>query len=138
MVRPNETSSAYESFRERWEKRKGNREEIYEDEDSPKVIAVMLEELEAARLDELMEEVTVHEAVETTGFSEDTIRRKLDAGDVRNVGSSGSVRTRAAELPYRAGRAHPAALRRRLYGEFLPPASSGPSTTSAWLEPAED
>ena len=138
MIRPNASSRTYEAFRELWEKRQRDLEEIYGDEGRAKVVSLMLEELEAARLDELMEEGTLKEVVESTGFSEDTIRRKLDAGEVRNVGSPGSISVRMIELPFRAGRAHPSALRRRLYGELSPPTNAAPSATLARLEPVQD
>lgn len=138
MVRPTYSSDAYTNFRAVWEERQQNLEEIYGDEGRAGVIELMLEELEAARLDELMEDVPLSEAPEVTGFSIDTIRRAVKSDKVRKVSTPAGVGVRAADLPFRPGRAHPAALRRRLYGGNRHQDPSTTDVTSARLEPVED
>lgn len=138
MVAPDHSDEVYRRFREQWEQRMRDVEDIYGDQGRGNLIATLLKELEAARLDELIEEATVKEAVTMTGFSEDTILRAIDNGQIRKVSGPGGDRVRVAELPFRAGRAHPAALRRRLYAADRDEEAAAPKVTAARFEPVED
>jgi hypothetical protein len=129
-------SDLYQAFRARWQQRRREAIELFEDAQLARLIDVMLVEIESMRVEELMQEVGLQDAARLSGYHEATVVRMLERGEIENFGAPGRPRLRVVDLPYKPGHAHPGALRCRINGE-LAPAAVPPAAAedAAVLEP---
>ena len=65
----------------------------------------LLDELDAVERKDADAPVTIAQAAEISGFHADTIRHKIAAGELENIGKKHSPRVRVGALPMKAKRA---------------------------------
>ena len=134
----NSGSELYQRFRTRWQQRRREALDLFNDEHLARLIEVMLAEIEAMRIEELTQEVGLQDAARLSGYHEATVSRMLERGEIPNLGAPGRPRLRVIDLPYKAGHAHPGALRCRIHGEWVPAAvPAAPAEDAAVLQPVE-
>lgn len=137
-MKPNDDGDSYEAFRARWLQRRDDARGLYSDEETSHLIEVLLDEVEAMRLDELREEVDLPTAAGLSGYHESTLSRMVERGELTNVGRPGRPQFRLADLPYKPGLAQMAALRCRVLGDqppaVVPPAPRVGESRLALLE----
>lgn len=119
-MKPNDDGDSYQAFRARWLQRRDDARGLYSDEEISHLIEVLLDEVEAMRLDELREDVDLPTAARLSGYHESTLSRMVERGELTNTGGYGRPRFRVVDLPYKAGRAQMAALRCRVLGDQAP------------------
>ena len=65
------------------------------------------EELEQAQREEQLEELTLQEAADASGFSYSAIQKMVSNGELTNVGEKGSPRIRRGDLPRKPTKQQP-------------------------------